>query len=130
MVRVSTAPYPGFPTDLQPQLTALACLADGESDVYDPIFPTRFGYVSELKKAGAKIKVANGCAVVSGGARLTGAKMTAPDLRAGAALTLAALTGEGESTIARYDRIERGYADLCGTLRSLGASVRISDGGA
>lgn len=129
-VRVETAPYPGFPTDLQPQLTALACLADGESVISDPIFPTRFGYVSELGKAGAKIKVANGCAVVSGGARLTGVQMTAPDLRAGAALTLAALTGEGESTVARYDRIERGYADLCGTLRSLGASVRISDGGA
>ncbi len=129
-VRVETAPYPGFPTDLQPQLTALACLADGESEISDPIFPTRFGYVSELGKAGAKIKVANGCAVVSGGARLTGAQMTAPDLRAGAALTLAALAGEGESTVARYDLIERGYADLCGTLRSLGTSVRISDGGA
>ena len=129
-VRVKTAPYPGFPTDLQPQLTALACLADGESVISDPIFPTRFGYVSELKKAGTKIVVAHGRAVVSGGARLTGAQMTAPDLRAGAALTLAALAGEGESTVARYDLIERGYADFCGTLRSLGARVRISDGGA
>ena len=129
-VRVETAPYPGFPTDLQPQLTALACLADGESVICDPIFPTRFGYVSELQKAGAKIDAANGRALVAGGAKLTGAIMTAPDLRAGAALTLAALAGEGESTLARYDLIERGYADFCKTLGSLGARVRISDGGA
>ena len=129
-VRVETAPYPGFPTDLQPQLTALACLSDGESVICDPIFPTRFGYVSELQKAGAKIDAANGRALVAGGAKLTGAIMTAPDLRAGAALTLAALAGEGESALARYDLIERGYADFCKTLGSLGARVRISDGGA
>ena len=129
-VRIQTAPYPGFPTDLQPQTTALACLCDGESAIADPIFPTRFGYVSELQKAGAMIDVANGRATVLGIPRFTGADMTAPDLRAGAALTLAALAAEGESRIARYELIERGYADLCGTLRSLGASVRISDGGA
>ena len=128
-ISVSTAPYPGFPTDLQPQLTALACLCDGESVVSDPIFPTRFGYVSELKKAGARIRVADGRAVVSGIERFTGADVTAPDLRAGAALTLAALAGEGESRIARYDLIERGYADFTGTLRSLGGAVSISDGG-
>ena len=128
-VSVSTAPYPGFPTDLQPQLTALACLAEGESAISDPIFPTRFGYVSELNRMGAKIVVRDGCAVVAGGARLTGRNVTAPDLRAGAALTLAALAAEGESRIARFDRIARGYADYAENLTSLGASVTLSDGG-
>ncbi len=129
-VRIATAPYPGFPTDLQPQLTALACLADGESVIADPIFPTRFGYVSELRKTGAKIKVADGRATVFGGTRPAGAKMTAPDLRAGAALTLAALASEGESRIMRYELIERGYADFCRNLVSLGACVTLSDGDA
>ena len=129
-VSVGTAPYPGFPTDLQPQLTALACLADGESVIADPIFPTRFGYVSELRKIGAKIVVADGRAVVSGGSRLTGRNVTAPDLRAGAALTLAALAAEGESRILRFDRIERGYAALTRNLAALGARVNLSDGGA
>ena len=129
-VRIQTAPYPGFPTDLQPQTTALACLSDGESVISDPIFPTRFGYVSELQKAGAKIDVANGRATVLGIPRFTGADMTAPDLRAGAALTLAALAAEGESRIARYELIERGYADFCRNLASLGACVKLGDGGA
>ncbi len=114
-VRIQTAPYPGFPTDLQPQTTALACLSDGES---------------ELQKAGAKIDVANGRATVLGIPRFTEADMTAPDLRAGAALTLAALASEGESRIARYELIERGYADLWRNLSSLGACVTLGDGGA
>lgn len=129
-VSVRTAPYPGFPTDLQPQLTALACLADGESTVSDPVFPTRFGFVPELERMGAKIAVKNGCATVAGGARLIGRRVTAPDLRAGAALTLAALCAEGESAIGRFDLIERGYADYVKNLAALGARVTLSDGGA
>ena len=129
-IRAITAPYPGFPTDLQPQLTALACLADGQSAVSDPVFPTRFGYVSELGRMGAKITVRDGCAVIEGGARLVGQNVTAPDLRAGAALTLAALAAEGESRISRFDRIERGYADYVNNLSSLGARVTLSDGDA
>ena len=127
---VSTAPYPGFPTDLQPQLTALSCLADGESVIADPVFPTRFGYVSELNRMGAQITVANGRAAVSGGSRLEGQTVAAPDLRAGAALTLAALAAEGESVIGRFDLIERGYADYVRNLVSLGASVKLADGDA
>ena len=129
-VSVSTAPYPGFPTDLQPQLTALSCLADGESVIADPVFPTRFGYVSELSEMGARIAVANGRAVISGGARLRGRTVAAPDLRAGAALTLAALFAEGESVIGRFDLIERGYADYVRDLVSLGARVKLADGDA
>ena len=129
-VSIRTAPYPGFPTDLQPQTTALACLADGESVIADPIFPTRFGYVSELKKTGAKITVSDGRAVVSGGFPLTGCPLTAPDLRAGAALTLASLAADGESRILRFDRIERGYAAFAENLAALGARVNLSDGGA
>ena len=124
---VETAPYPGFPTDLQPQLTALACLSDGEGRISDPIFPTRFGYVPDLIRMGASVSVSDGCAVVSGVPRLRGASVTAPDLRAGAALTLAALAAEGESRIARFDLIERGYADYVRTLTALGA--RVTPGG-
>lgn len=127
-IRATTAPYPGFPTDLQPQLTALACLADGESIVSDPVFPTRFGYVAELGRMGANIRVRDGVAVIEGGARLVGQRMTAPDLRAGAALTLAALSADGESRISRFDRIERGYADYVTNLSALGARVTLSDG--
>ena len=127
---VETAPYPGFPTDLQPQFTALACLAEGESAVCDPIFPTRFGYVPDLVRMGAKIGVSAGCAEITGVPRLHSADLTAPDLRAGAALTLAALAAEGESRIARFDLIERGYADYVKTLTSLGARVSLGGDGA
>jgi len=128
-VSVATAPYPGFPTDLQPQLTALACLADGESVIADPIFPTRFGYVPELKRTGAEIAVGDGFARITGVPWLSPAETIAPDLRAGAALTLAALAAEGESVISRFDLIERGYADYVGNLTALGARVRtVSDG--
>lgn len=127
---ITTAPFPGFPTDLQPQLTALACLSDGGSVIADPIFPTRFGFVPELIRMGARIAVREGFAVVSGGGRLTGRNVTAPDLRAGAALTLASLAAKGESRIGRFDRIERGYADYVRNLVSLGARVRLADGGA
>ncbi len=122
-VEVETAPFPGFPTDLQPPLVALLSLAEGGSTVRDPVFPRRFGYVEELKRMGARISVSAGMAHITGVGDLHGAALTSPDIRAGAALVLAALAARGESRIDGLGQLDRGYAALEGKLKGLGAEI-------
>ena len=120
---VKTLPYPGFPTDLQPQITTALSLASGISIVTESIFENRFKYVDELTKMGAVIKVEGSTAIVSGREQLTGAQIVAPDLRAGAALVIAGLMAEGISTVSIINYVERGYEDFPGKLRALGAQI-------
>ncbi len=129
---VRTQPYPGFPTDMQPQLTALLTLASGDpGSVTETVFAQRFGYVEELRRMGAAINVdnTNATATVLGVTSLHGAQVTSLDLRAGAALVLAGLAAIGETEICEAETIERGYVDIVGKLTSLGADIRmIADG--
>ena len=120
---VKTLPYPGFPTDMQPQIVAALATSEGTSVVTESIFENRFRYVDELIKMGAQIKVEGNSAIVEGVNRLTGAYISAPDLRAGAALVLAALAAEGESVVDDIVYIERGYEDFDIKLKNLGASI-------
>ncbi len=124
---VKTLPYPGFPTDMQPQMGVALALADGRGIVTESIFENRFKYVDELAKMGAQIKVESNVAVFDGVARLTGADLVAPDLRAGAALVLAGLAAEGITTIDEIGYIHRGYEDFDQKLQSLGAMIEIVD---
>ena len=117
-------PYPGFPTDLQAQLTALLCLVPGKSLVTDKVFPTRFMHVSELLRMGADIRRDGENAVITGVAQLSGAHVMASDLRASAALVLAGLAADGETTVHRIYHLDRGYESLESKLRGIGASVR------
>jgi UDP-N-acetylglucosamine 1-carboxyvinyltransferase len=120
---VKTLPYPGFPTDMQPQMTVALGLASGISVVTESIFENRFKYVDELTRMGASIKVEGSSAIVEGVNKYTGATVSAPDLRAGAALVIAALTADGISTIEDIKYIERGYEDFDKKLRELGAHI-------
>ena len=120
----STAPYPGFPTDLQPQALALACVSDGVSVITENVFEMRYKYVADLIRMGADITVKGKTAIVKGVSKLNGADVFAPDLRGGAALTLAALAAEGTSTVLDVNHIERGYMDFDKKLRSLGADIK------
>ena len=127
---VKTNPYPGFPTDMQPQMSVALALAQGTSIVTESIFENRFKYVDELIRMGASIKVEGNTAIIEGVESLMGAPITAPDLRAGAALVIAALAAEGSSTIDDIKYIERGYEDFEHKLESLGADIeRISSDG-
>ena len=121
---VKTLPYPGFPTDMQPQMTTVLTLAQGTSLVTEGVWSSRYRYVDELKRMGASIQVDDKTAVVEGVDHLTGAPIQAYDLRAGAALVIAALAAEGESEISNVQYIERGYEDIIGKLRALGADIR------
>mgnify|MGYP000317749961 CR=1 FL=1 len=121
---VKTMPYPGFPTDMQPQITTVLCLAEGTSLVTESVWNNRYRYVDELKRMGASIQVDDKTAVVEGVDHLTGAPIQACDLRAGAALVIAALAAKGESEISCVQYIERGYEDIIGKLRALGADIR------
>ena len=120
---IITAPYPGFPTDLQPLLGACLTVADGSGSIKDEVWQSRFRYTEELKKLGANVTVTENTAVFRGIDRLRGASMQACDLRGGAASVLAALAAEGESLVTNVELIERGYADLPKKLRSLGADI-------
>ena len=120
---VKTLPYPGFPTDMQPQIAVALGLSDGTSIVTESIFENRFKYVDELTRMGANIKVESNTAIIDGVSKYTGASITAPDLRAGAALVLAGLAAEGITTVDDIQYIERGYEDFDQKLRSLGALV-------
>lgn len=120
---VKTLPYPGFPTDMQPQITVALGLSRGTSIVTESIFENRFKYVDELTRMGANIKVEGNTAIIDGVSQYTGASLTAPDLRAGAALVTAALAAEGVSTIDDIKFIERGYEDFPLKLQSLGAQI-------
>ena len=124
---VETGPYPGFPTDLQPQLLACLTLAEGESTVTDRVFKSRFHHVPELRRMGAEIDLQGHRAVIRGVRRLSGAAVRATDLRAGAALVLAALAAAGESEILEIKHIERGYDRLPEALASLGAQISRKD---
>ena len=124
---VKTLPYPGFPTDMQPQITAVLARAHGTSTVLESIFENRFRYVSELARMGAEIEVKGNMAVVSGVDKLVGANLNAPDLRAGAALVIAALAADGISTISDIKYIQRGYEHFEEKLESLGAKIALVD---
>lgn len=124
---VKTLPYPGFPTDMQPQMSVVLALANGSSIVTESIFENRFKYVDELNRMGSNIKVEGNTAYIEGVHKFTGAQLAAPDLRAGAALVLAALAAEGISEIEDIEYIQRGYEDFEGKLRSLGAIIERVD---
>lgn len=121
---IETTPFPGFPTDLQAQFSALACTAAGTTLVVENLFETRYKYAGELKRMGADITVRGRNAVIRGVEKLHGACMTAGDLRGGAALVIAALKAEGESSVADLSHIDRGYADFEYKLKKLGARIR------
>ena len=120
---VKTLPYPGFPTDMQPQIATTLALSEGTSIVTESIFENRFKYVGELQRMGASIKVEGNTAIIEGVDTFTGANITAPDLRAGAALVLAALAADGISVIDDIVYIERGYEDFPEKMRGLGAMM-------
>ena len=121
---VKTHPYPGFPTDMQPQMATLLCLASGVSYVSEGVYEKRFRYVDELRKMGASIKVDGRMAVIEGGLPLHGAHVYAVDLRAGVAMIIAALAATGTTEISNVHLIERGYDDVVGKFRSLGADIK------
>ena len=121
---IKTLPYPGFPTDMQPQLTTVLCLAQGISLVTESVWGNRYRYVDELRRMGASIQVDDKTAVVEGVDHFSGAPIQAPDLRAGAALVIAALAAKGRSEISCVHYIERGYENLVEKLRALGANIR------
>jgi UDP-N-acetylglucosamine 1-carboxyvinyltransferase len=122
-VDVKTLPYPGFPTDMQSQMMALMMVADGTGIVTETIFENRFMHVEEFQNMNGQIKVEGRTAVVSGNSRLQGAKVCASDLRAGAALVLAALAADGATEISGVHHIDRGYVDLAERLRAVGADI-------
>ena len=123
--QVKTLPYPGFPTDMQPQITVALALSQGTSIVTESIFENRFKYVDELTRMGGNIKVEGNVAIINGVNKYTGASISAPDLRAGAALVLAALAAEGYSTVDDIRYIERGYEDFPLKLQALGAQIEV-----
>ena len=122
--KIETMPFPGFPTDLQAQMTALNCTCEGCAMIVENLFETRFKHVPELQKMGADIEVKGRTAIVRGVPRLHGARIVAGDLRGGAALVLAALGAEGTSEVLDLSHIDRGYSDLQYKLKNLGAEVR------
>ena len=120
---VKTMPYPGFPTDMQPQIAVCMALAEGTSLVTEGIYDNRFRYTAELNRMGASIQVESKTAVIDGVTQLHGCEVRACDLRAGAAMVIAALCAEGTTTIEDAHYIERGYEDIIGKLRNLGAQI-------
>lgn len=120
---IKTQPYPGFPTDMQPQISTVLCLAEGTSVVTEGVWDNRYKYISELKKMGAEVQVDGKTAVIEGVPYLTGAPVAACDLRAGAAVVIAGLCAKGETVVEDVVFIERGYQDLVGKLKSLGADI-------
>lgn len=121
---IETTTFPGFPTDLQAQFSALACTTSGTTLVVENLFETRYKYAGELKRMGADITVRGRNAVIRGVERLHGACVTAGDLRGGAALVIAALKAEGESCVVDLSHVDRGYADFEYKLKKLGAKIR------
>jgi UDP-N-acetylglucosamine 1-carboxyvinyltransferase len=123
-VDVETAPFPGFPTDMQAQFTALNAIAVGQSSVVETVFENRLMQAHEMRRMGAEIEIAGDSARISGRARLQGAPVMASDLRASASLVIAGLVAEGETRIDRIYHIDRGYENIEGNLQSLGADIR------
>ena len=122
---VKTLPYPGFPTDMQPQIAVALGLGEGISIVTDTIFENRFKYVDELTRMGANIRVEGSTAIINGVKKYTGAGISAPDLRAGAALVTAALAAEGYTLLDEVQYIQRGYEDFHLKLKALGAQIEL-----
>jgi len=122
-VDVATLPYPGVATDYKPFLVTLLSVADGVGIVTENLFSGRFRYLDELRRMGADVRTEGHHAVVRGVQRLSGAPVRAPDLRAGAALVLAGLVADGETVVSGARHVDRGYEDLAGMLRSIGADV-------
>ncbi len=123
-INIVTQPYPGFATDMQAQFGAMLCFAEGTSTITENIFNSRFQYTDELSKMGADIKVDGNHAVIRGGARLSGAPLMSHDLRAGAAMVIAALATNDCSVVSGIDKIERGYHNIVGKLQALGADIQ------
>ena len=121
---IKTMPHPGFPTDMQPQITALLSMADGTSMINEAVWDNRFRYIDELRRMGANISVDSRIAVVNGVDKLKGAPVKAVDLRAGAALILAGLCAEGETSIESIHHIERGYENIIEKLQNIGADIK------
>ncbi|MBE8951768.1 MAG: UDP-N-acetylglucosamine 1-carboxyvinyltransferase [Quinella sp. 1Q7] len=126
-VDIKTLPYPGFPTDMQAQFMAMLTVAEGTSVVTETVFENRFMHVDELRRMGARIKIDGRTSVVEGQTRLTGCQVKATDLRAGAAIVLAALVAEGETQVAYIHHIDRGYDNLVQKLVSIGADIKRVD---
>jgi UDP-N-acetylglucosamine 1-carboxyvinyltransferase len=124
-VSLRTLPYPGFPTDMQPQFGAIMSIANGVSNITEGIFDSRFRYLSEIAKMGGVSEVVKNKAIITGQAKLKGAKVHSTDLRAGAALLIAAMAAEGETEITGVELIERGYFNIVGKLQSLGADIEL-----
>ena len=122
-VNVKSMVYPGFPTDLQPQMTALLCYAHGTSIITETVFENRFQYINELRRLGCNITVEGRVAVIEGPRQLTGAEVTATDIRAGVALIVAALNANGRTVIGNVKYIDRGYESIVDKLKSLGADI-------
>jgi UDP-N-acetylglucosamine 1-carboxyvinyltransferase len=121
---LETMPFPGFPTDLQAQYASLCCTANGTTLIVENLFETRYKYAGELKRMGADITVRDRTAVIRGVKRLHGARVTAGDLRGGAALVLAALGAEGKSTVCDLSHVDRGYESFEYKLKKLGAKIK------
>ena len=126
-VDIKTLPYPGFPTDMQAQFMAMLTISEGTSMVTETVFENRFMHVDELRRMGAKIKIDGRTSVVEGQDKLTGCQVKATDLRAGAAIVLAALVAEGETQVGYIHHIDRGYDNLVQKLVSLGADIKRVD---
>ena len=124
-VNIKTMPYPGFPTDMQPQFAAALCLAGGMSTITEGIYDNRFKYLTELRKMGAQVQVDGRTALIEGVDKLCGAPVAACDLRAGAAMVIAGLSAEGTTEVEDVHYIERGYENLVGKLRGLGADIAL-----
>ena len=124
-INLKTMPYPGFPTDMQPQFGVLLCLAEGTSVITEGIYDNRFKYVNELRKMGAEIQVDGRVAVIEGGRRMSGALVHACDLRAGAAMVIAGMAAAGETVIEDVHFIERGYERFVEKLTALGADISV-----
>ena len=124
-VNIKTLPYPGFPTDLQPQICPLLCLAHGTSFLNESVWENRFKYVDELLKMGANIKINGRTAIIQGPTKFRGAEVYARDLRAGASMIIAGLCAEGTTEIGNIHFIERGYDNIVGKLSQVGADIRV-----
>ena len=118
-------PYPGFPTDMQPQFAAALCLANGASVITEGIYDNRFKYLTELRKMGAQVQVDGRVALIEGVDKLYGAPVAACDLRAGAAMVIAGLCAEGTTEVEDVHYIERGYENFVGKLRGIGADIAL-----
>jgi len=123
---IKTMPYPGFPTDMQPQISTVLCLAEGTSIITEGVWDNRFKYVDELSKMGSSVRVDGRTALIEGVPYLTGAPIKATDLRAGAALVIAGLVARGRTVIENVHYIERGYEKMVSKLNALGADIKIA----